>query len=734
VSPLTPRRVLKPRRAFLAVAAWAAIVACLGGCRLDGLFHFGPDDDTHFVEVAGQIQYDDTVVIGDGVNDVRGTPKPLTLDDSALLKGKYRPMTLEEAIEIGLRNSKVLRELGGAVLRSPENVRTIYEPAIVETDPRFGTEGALSVFDPQFSTTGYFEKNDRALNNIFTVGGTRQLSQDFNVYQTQLTQRMATGTEVTLRNNTQYDANNAPGNLFGSAWTTYIEGEFRQPLLQGAGVFFNRTAGPGATPGVMNGLLVARVNRDISLSNFHIALRDYVADVENAYWDLYFAYHDLNTKRTARDQSLTTWQTIRANFNRLNNKADNEAQAREQYYRFQQEVQDAMSGRVQDGTRTNNGSSGGTFRRSGGVLVAERRLRLLMGLPINDGMLIRPVTEPSVAPVEFDWDLALSEALRQRPELLRQRQRIKHRELQLAASRNFLKPRFDAVGRYRFRGFGKDLIDSSGDNPDRFNNAYEDLTTGDFQEWQLGFEFSIPLGFRQAHAAVRNAELQVARERTILKEQERQIVRNLSDAYADVKRAAAVATSSYNRVRAAKTRVDALQSEFLRGKTTADQLLEAQSRMADSEDQYFQGLVEYMIAVRNVHFEKGSLLEAKGVHLQDAFSSGPLPSVQSVTPLKSIIPDMMPSPGPAAPKGAVPPPAPGLGVPDAKGKAPAPMKLELPPAPGAKSAASTISGGESMIEPTSAERRFGDELLKGLDDPLSDKSETRNPKSEGNGP
>ena len=46
----------------------------------------------------------------------------------------------------------------------------------------------------------------------------------------------------------------------------------------------------------------------------------------------------------------------------------------------------------------------------------------------------------------------------------------------LAASRNFLKPRLDAVGRYRWRGFGKDLIDNRGDNASGFNNAVENLT------------------------------------------------------------------------------------------------------------------------------------------------------------------------------------------------------------------------------------------------------------------
>lgn len=723
------------------MAVWLAIVACSGGCRLDGLFRFTPEEDTHFVEVAGQIQYDDTEVIAEGPQDVRGTPKPLTLDDSALRKNQYRPMTLDEAIETGLRNSKVLRDLGGTLLRSAETVRTIYQPAIVETDPRYGTEAALAAFDPMFSTTGYFENNDRALNNTFFGGGTRLLTQDYNVYQTQLTQQLATGGQVTLRNNTQYDANNAPGNQFPSAWTTWLEGEVRQPLLQGAGVFFNRTAGPGATPGVLNGLLVARVNRDISLTNFHIALRDYVADVENAYWDLYFAYHDLNTKKAARDRSLETWQRIRANFGRLNNEADKEAQAREQYYRFQQEVQDAMAGRVLFGTRTNNGSTGGTFWRTGGVLVSERRLRLLLGLPINDGTLIRPVTEPTVAPVEFDWDLALSEALQRRPELRRQRQRVKHRELQLAASRNFLKPRLDAVGRYRFRGFGKDLIDSSGDNPERFNNAVENLTSGDFQEWQLGFEFSIPLGFRQAHAAVRNAELQLARERTILKEQERQIVRDLSNAYADLKRAAAVVTSSYNRVRAAKTRVDSLLAENMRRVSTPDQILEAHSRLADAEGRYYMSLVEYMVAMRNVQLEKGSLLESKGVHLQDAFSAGPLPPIQPITSLRSILPDLMPSKGPSMPGGV--PPAPGIETPSPKSN---PQKsnpqqpifmdvlpnnaaptntVPMQPVPGTVTPAFPSSvppqpelpktGDGPKVQQTAGERPFGDKLLN---DPL----------------
>ena len=32
---------------------------------------------------------------------------------------------------------------------------------------------------------------------------------------------------------------------------------------------------------------------DISLADFEIGLRDFVSNVENAYWDLYFAYRNL---------------------------------------------------------------------------------------------------------------------------------------------------------------------------------------------------------------------------------------------------------------------------------------------------------------------------------------------------------------------------------------------------------------------------------------------------------
>ena len=61
-------------------------------------------------------------------------------------------------------------------------------------------------------------------------------------------------------------------------------------------------------PGNYNGVLIARIRSDISLADFETAVRNLVRDVENNYWELYYAYRDLDTKLTARDAARETWE------------------------------------------------------------------------------------------------------------------------------------------------------------------------------------------------------------------------------------------------------------------------------------------------------------------------------------------------------------------------------------------------------------------------------------------
>lgn len=602
---------------FVAIVTAAAIG--MSGCSLSKQQKMVPlEHEDSSVYDSTSLQLEQPALDSEDPFDLTATARPITISEDDLTQ--YKDLRLEEVVQTALKNSRVLRDIGGQVLRSPTGVHTIHDPSIVETDPRFGVEATLSAFDANLTSSGYFQKNNRALNNVFFGGGTRLLQQDANIYQTALTKRTAIGSTVSLTSNTSYDSNNAPGNEFFSSWNQNIEAQVRQPLLQGGGADYNRIFGPNGIPGLPSGVLLARINSDASLADFEIGVRNFVSDVENAYWDLYYAYRDLDARIAARDASFETWKRIAAlnASGRRGGETYQEAQTREQYFRLQEEVQNALTGRQVEGTRTSSGSGGGTFRGIGGVHVSERRLRLMMGLPISDGALIRPADEPKMASAVFDWNVVLAEALTRRAELRKQKWIVMNREMQLLASRNLLLPQLDAIGLYRMRGFGKDFIDTAGDPVSGiYSSAWANLASAKFQEWQLGFEFSMPLGFRKGHAAVRNAELQVARERAILNEQERQVVLDLSNAIAEVSRAHTVLETNYNRRAAAKEQLKSIRAIDEQSPQMLYIELDAQRRVADAEAQYYRALVEYEIAIKNVHFEKGSILEYNGIYLAE---------------------------------------------------------------------------------------------------------------------
>jgi outer membrane protein TolC len=535
---------------------------------------------------------------------------PLDIHEASLSSDRILNLTLEECVQQSLASSKVIRDLGGTIVRSPQTTMTTLDPALIFTDPRNGEEAALSAFDANLFISNFFENNNRRFNNQF-LGVNGDFEQALNTTQAGVSKRSATGGLFTFRNVTIGDNNNQAGNALGrQSWDSFFEAEIRQPLLQGAGTEFNRIAGPGAFPGQLNGVLLARTRTDITLIDFERSVRDLVAEVENAYWDLYYAYRDLEAKIDLRNIAEETLQKIKA---RDDSGEGDIAQAEEQVHRFQAEVVDALNGRVLDGTRTYNGSSAGTFRGIGGVRMAERKLRLMIGLPINDGMLIRPSDSPSAVPVVFDWENAIGDALRGREELKRQRWVIKQAELELVANRNFLKPQLDVIGRYRARGFGDQLL-SNQDGSSFFDN--------DLQEWQAGLEYSMPVGFRRAHAAVRNSELALVRANEILREQERVVHVGLSNALTESKRAFENMNLQRLRLDAIVTQLNALESRQQSGNTPElDVLLETHRRLLDARLRYHQAHIEYSLSLRNVHYEKGTLLAYNNVYLAESVTN-----------------------------------------------------------------------------------------------------------------
>lgn len=553
---------------------------------------------------------------------------------------EVREITLDEAILTALRNNKVVERspfggVGGAlVLTQPDSVSTVYDSAIQETGILFGRRGleaALSDFDARLSASTNWGKNAQGVHSLPAPGILRQ---DNGTFRTGLDKALATGGAVSVYHNWNYTGDPSGVPTYPSSYAGTLGAEVRQPLLAGAGTDFTRVAGPsrpgfGAIAGVSQGVVIARINQDITLADFELSMRNGLRTIEDAYWDLYLAYRNYDNAVTAHESAFQTWREARTRVEVGTVKLADELQARDRFYETRAQVELTL----------NN------------VYQMETMLRRHLAIPMNDGTVLRPSMEPVKAEFRPDWNSCLIGGLTKRVELRRQKWQIKSLQLQLNAAQSLVRPQLDVVGNYGVNGFGDTLLSQNG------SSGYGSMTRDDLDTWTMGVEMSMPIGFRQARSQVRNYELQLARANAVLAAQERAVAHDITVSIQDVSAAWAAAESNMNRLQAAERRVELLQAEQDVGTTTLDLVLRAQASLSEAERAYYQQIVAYNKAITYLHLSTGSLLEVNNVHLAEgswdgeAYGDAHLRAVQRTqgkdNPRLDTKPGEFVSPGPA---------------------------------------------------------------------------------------
>jgi len=595
------------RRALYASSVFVVGVMC--GCSHSEpeLHYLGDADLKHYKHEALSIDYVNRCEVVP--EEITAAEEPRTISNRS--KDEIWNMSLEQALEIARQNNRVIRT-SGSIVANPQGVSTVYDQAIQESGVLFGgrsVEAALSDFDTTFSTQMLWGRAEQVQNNAFTGSGSMPgstLQADTGMFRSSLQKQFGYGAGFTVGHDWDYQGLNVPGQLFPSVYTGHVRAEYRQPLWAGAGTEFTRVAGPlnpnfSGITGVSQGVVIARINSDISLTQFEQSVRQMHLDVENAYWGLYLTYQVYRTAVVARNSALKTWRdaeaTDRAGGIDGFDKSD-VPQAADNYYQRKSIAEALLNA----------------------IYAQETELRRLLGLSVNDGRIIRPSDDPTKAQFIPDWRSSLTEMLSQRLELRRQKWSIKSLELQLEAAKSLTRPQFDFVSSYRVNGFGDHLLgqnDNDGITSQGLSSAYETINQGDQTTWNLGFVASMPLGFRSARAQVRNYELRLTRELAILAAQELELAQSLAAAFQELSVTYANAQSNLNRQRAAALRVDILDKQRIGGVLKADLVLRAQASLADAEKEYYTSLTDYNKAIANLHFTKGSLLEYYNVYLAE---------------------------------------------------------------------------------------------------------------------
>jgi outer membrane protein TolC len=528
------------------------------------------------------------------------SPAPRTVDSKGAVT--YWDVTLAETIRLALQHSTVVRDLGGRVLDAPSATPTAFDPSIVNANPRYGVDQALSYFDPNVNAQLQFNRNRNEINyeGRYPNGF---LEQNLGTYSAEITKTNVNGSQIFAQSLTVFDQNNAIFNRFGQSYTQQFIVGGTQPLLRGRGELYNLVNGASTNQDLLlnNGVLIARLNTNVADLDFEAALQQLVSDIEDRYWELSLAYAQMDAAVSRRETTLMLWRQTKEKMRTglEGGELEAESQAREEFYVAHAEVQALMTG-----SRT----------APIGIYGSERKLREIVGLPPTDDRLMRPSQAPTDAHVLFDWQEILPEAIYGRVEIRRQKNQVKRRELQAAAAKNLLMPQLDLTGNYGTYGFGEGLF---GNQPQPFPSAFQNLGGGQYFNYQAGVNFSMPLGFRQAKSGVRFTELMVSRERALLAAQELQIAHRLTAAMQDLESKHALVQTQARRLEAVRQRVAALDSGFHSGRLTLDLRMAGYRSLADADFALYRAKVEYTLALKTMNLERGALLAYDQVHLAD---------------------------------------------------------------------------------------------------------------------
>ena len=511
------------------------------------------------------------------------TPPPPTvsrpLDDAP-----PRNMTLDEALRVAFERSEVVRVLGG--VGAATSGRTVYDVAASST----AIDQAVARFDPQLRLNNNWVRGERPVASFVdplndptqvVISGFRSDAYQFDLGLAKpLTSGGTAAVDFTTGPNTT-----RPG-LFplGPEVRSSAALTFTQPLLQGAGREANLAP-----------VVIARIDTERSYFQFKDSLQELGRGVIEAYWQLVAARTDVWARRQQVNQALEAMRLADARFRKEINNGAEVAQARLTLANFRATLVASEANLIQ----------------------REAALRNILGLPPADNEVLVPVTQPSRERLEPDWEMLVELAEERRPDLIELKLVLEADEQAVVIANNQARPRLDAVAQYRWNGL-------EGEMP--LTGVDYRSGAGQYTDWTLGVNFSVPIGLRQSRATLRRQELIVARDRANLQ----QGLHNAAHVLASNLRSLALSYEqfeAYQEARvAARFNLEQQMAQYRSERVIFLNVLQAITDWGNAVSAEAASLTQYNVQLANLERQTGTILETHGITLYEERwgSIGPL--------------------------------------------------------------------------------------------------------------
>jgi outer membrane protein TolC len=501
-------------------------------------------------------------------------------------------LSLDDAIRIALENANVIRVLAGTA--AVASGQTIYDAAITNTT----IDQAQARFDPTLTQNNTWSRTNTPVAELsfpdLTQSFITSTPTDAYLGSLGLNKTNVLGGQWALtwtENPMRFSGSSlATSPFFPSAGfplnpqdTSTVVLSYTQPLLQGAGFRVNTAP-----------IVIARLNTEQSFFQYKDSVQELVRSVVEAYWSL-----------------------VQARVNAWARKIQ-EQQSKEAYDRESARLKTGFSdvGTVSQTRVTYNQFRANRIAAEADVLTREGALRNILGLPPSDDRQIIPTSAPAVQRLPHDWDKIVGLAEQRRPDIVELKIIVEADQVRLLQAENQTLPQLNAVASYQWNGL-------SGTMPNGDSLSTE---PGQFTNWSVGLNFSVPLGLRQGRAQVRQQRLLIVRDRANVEQQVHLAIHQLASTFRDLE-------SAYEQYLAFKeTRVAAdinlrVQNEkFRAGQTIYLNVLQALNDWGTAVSSEAQQLLIYNTALANLERQTGTILETHGlVFFEERFrAAGPL--------------------------------------------------------------------------------------------------------------
>jgi outer membrane protein TolC len=451
----------------------------------------------------------------------------LTAATGAIAEEVRQPLTINEAVRTALANNLNLR------LQQEEAVRTLG-----------AAQSEEGTFDPTLAAEAMNQEQDTT--PVFLGSSQQETNTEWNA---RLSKRMTTGTELDLSwQNRRLETDS----LFYPISPIYNSGlnfGVRQPLLQGLGSEV-QTAG----------LEAARRQAEAAAFQVDNRAADLAAEVKNAYWELVFAWQDIEVRKLA----LNLAEKLRDETKEM---IEVGMLAAVEIYEPESEV--ALRERQ---------LIGGEWA----IGLAEDELKLLLNTKDWNSTL-DPEDRPRMVVSSPDFDQVLANALANRADIKAADLQVEAARLRMAAAKNRVLPSLDLEG-----GVGV------GGTSDSYRNSLDNISSDPDTIWQVGIVFSTPLGNNTAKGDYHQAKASLAKARTEAEFLRQQVRRSTREVVRDVELAVKGVEAAEKTSLATLKRLEAEQEKFEVGRSTANDVLEAQEAYAEAVSSENRVRVEYV--------------------------------------------------------------------------------------------------------------------------------------------